>query len=362
MQPPQHENGDGQAAHQQPGEAAQPRRKRGRPPKTPEQRHQDQERRIPASFKGRLKFRPGDPHALDVQLKEARNFRLLIMEQISQLHRMLTELESQDDLSVQISREEGALKAFLWETYREHKHRDHILASFIAIRRQRLLARLEAARNALELARELLAPDDRILRDLRHAVEQAKAHAREQARQPLQPDRQEAVHQEELEDHRQAPAESTQDEQQTAEPEEEIAADQQEAAAEASTTVDHRHIYGDADALRAQLTAFDERVKQMRAAISAGVGWFEEYYIYKERLTYEARQYIIQGKEPPEGIQLTETVVYGPYLKWRIRESGIKNAPIITVQMGRIPDDELIAEARRAAQGDQEKGEPWPPL
>jgi hypothetical protein len=65
----------------QPSESRPPRR-RGRPPKTPEQRRQEQERRIPPSFAGRLKFRPGDPHALDVQIKEARNYRALIREQI----------------------------------------------------------------------------------------------------------------------------------------------------------------------------------------------------------------------------------------------------------------------------------------
>jgi hypothetical protein len=51
----------------------------------------------------------------------------------------------------------------------------------------------------------------------------------------------------------------------------------------------------------------------------------------------------MRGEKPPEDVQLTETVAYGPYLKWRIRESGIKGAPIVTVQMGLIPDDELAA-------------------
>src|SRR6266700_3861903 len=131
-----------------------PKRKRGRPSMTEEERRQVEEPRIDASFEGRYKFRPGMPHTLDVQLKEARNYRALITEQLGQLSRTLDGLESQDDPGEQISREENALKEFLWHHYQRHKHRDHILATFLAVRRQRLLARLEAAHNALELAVE----------------------------------------------------------------------------------------------------------------------------------------------------------------------------------------------------------------
>src|SRR5579871_1780626 len=68
--------------------------------------------------------------------------------------------------------EENALRAFLWQRYQGHKHRDHILASFLAMRRRRLYARLQAARSALEIAKELLTPDDTILRDLLRVLHQ----------------------------------------------------------------------------------------------------------------------------------------------------------------------------------------------
>ena len=144
-----------------PGKPDQP--KRGRPPRTLEQREAAKERRITQSVKGRLKFRPGDKHALDVQMKEARNYRALIAAQLESLQATQAALNELDDPGVMVSREEHALKAFLWEEYQEHKHRDHIAATFLAIRRQRLLARLQAANDALQIARDLLTPNDTLV-------------------------------------------------------------------------------------------------------------------------------------------------------------------------------------------------------
>jgi len=137
-------------------------------------RRQAQERRIEPSFQGRLAFRPGFPHALDDQIKEARNYRLLLTEQIRQLQTLLAELEQLDDPGAQMSREENALKTFLWQNYQDHKHRDHILATFLGIRRKRLLERLQAAQAAIELVRDFLAPDHRIVQELQQAIEQAR--------------------------------------------------------------------------------------------------------------------------------------------------------------------------------------------
>ena len=50
------------------------------------------ERRIKTSYKGRLMFRPGDKHVLDDQVKEARNYQLLLAEQISHLQALLAEV------------------------------------------------------------------------------------------------------------------------------------------------------------------------------------------------------------------------------------------------------------------------------
>jgi len=278
-------------------------------------RRQAQERRIEPSFKGRLTFRPGFPHALDDQLKEARNYRLLLKEQIDHLQVVLSELEQLDEPGAQISQEENALKAFLWDTYQDHKHRDHIVATFLAIRRKRLLERLQAAEAAIELARDFLAPDHRILQELQQAVEQA--------RQPQ-------------------PRGQKQD-------------DEGEERQPFERQVNHRHIYGDAERTREQLTEFDAQVKHMRSTISSGIGWFEEFYVTKHRLSAEARAYMRKGKDVPEDVPMFEEVLYGPYLKYRWREEGSKRAAIYTMQLGLIP-----AEERVKPDDDQEVS--WPAL
>ncbi len=245
---------------------------------------QTQERRIEPSFTGRLKFRPGFPHALDDQIREARNYRLLLAEQVGQLQALLAELEQLDDPDAQMSQEENALKAFLWETYQDHKHRDHILATFLGIRRKRLLERLQASQVAIELARDFLAPDHRILQELQQAIEQA--------RQPQEMPKQDEEGPQPLE-----------------------------------RQVNHRHIYGDAEHTRMQLAQFDELVKQVRSTITSGIGWFEEFYVSKQRLSTAARAYMRKGEDVPEDVAMFEDVLYGPYLKYRWREEGSKRPP-----------------------------------
>ena len=111
--------------------------------------------------------------------------------------------------------------------------------------------------------------------------------------------------------------------------------------------------------MKAQLAAFDEQVRLMRSAITSGNGWFETYFITKERISFEARQYLKRGEQVPEHVPLFEKVIYGPYLKYRWREEGSAKAPLYTIQMGLIPDeggddDEADEEERQTP--------PWPNL
>lgn len=99
------------------------------------------------------------------------------MAQVEQLQATHAALDALDDPGVLISQEENARKAFLWETYRGHKHRDHIAATFLAIRRQRLLARLQAATDALQIATDLLQPGEMLFQDMRRAVEHLRQEA-----------------------------------------------------------------------------------------------------------------------------------------------------------------------------------------
>ena len=307
------------------------RRKPGRPGRMAEERIAAQERRIAPSFEGRLKFRPGDPHVLDIQEKEARNYRALLVAQVEQLQATHATLDALDDPGVSISQEENALKAFLWETYRDHKHRDHIAATFLAIRRQRLLARLQAATDALQIATDLLQPGETLFHDMRRAVE----HLRQEA----------ALR--ELQSKTEPPMPARQDQ------------DQEE---EEGPHIDNRHIYGDLVRSRAQLAEFDSRVQAMRAAISPAIGWFEEFYVKKVRYTAAAREFLKRDEPIPADVQATEDIWYGPYLKYRWQE--IVGGPMYTVQMSLIPDEELQSAKTWAMVFDEDQGEiePWPTL
>jgi hypothetical protein len=284
-----------------------------------------------------MKFRPGDEHTLDVQIREAKNYHALLAVQLEQLQATQAALNDLDDPGVMVSRQEHSLKAFLWQEYHDHKHRDHIAATFLAIRRQRLLARLQAAEAALQMAEDLITSDDRLLHDLRAAVEHQRQEAARRKGQPkTQP--------------------PTQESQADLKPQEKAARPPQ---------IDARHIYGDLTRARAQLAAFDVQVQVMRAAISPAIGWFEEFYVVKTRFTAEAREYLKRDEPIPEGVPVEEEVYYGPYLKYRWQEAT--DGPMYTIQMSLIPDEERAAAEHWAALlgpilGAPQDEEPWPDL
>ena len=122
------------------------------------------QRRIPESGEGRLRFQQGDPHALDVQLDEARNANAQLGVTAAQLPELLAALEEFQQVPTRLAAEDEALAAFLGEHYSDRKHVDHIRATLMIFRRKRALARLQAAESALRLAQKLLAPDPLIPR------------------------------------------------------------------------------------------------------------------------------------------------------------------------------------------------------
>ncbi len=332
----------------QPGSRDGQPRRAGRPARSAEEREAAKERRIPRSQEGRLKFRQGDPHALDVQIREARNYRHLITEKLAQLQAIVSDLDNpQDDPSASISDQESALKSFLWTTYQEHKHREHILATFLAIRRARLLAKLDAAAAALQVAADLLAPDDTLLAELQAAVEhQRQEAARQRPQKPRTSDQPDQAQEQ--------PAQSAAlvrvygpDE---ASIQTQLDAIRTEREQNQAPAIDYRHIYGDSQAARDRLAEFESQAAEIRAAISPARGWYEEFYIEKVRLSREALKYLKKGQELPPGVELFEGVIYGPYLKYRWQEET--GGPAYTIQMGITPE----------GSSQDEGGVPWPNL
>lgn len=300
-----------------------PTKKRpGRPRKWPEGR------RIPLVKEGRMSFQPGDKHPMDAQTDLARDLREAIKAELAELQGLMLKLAELDDTSEAISREEQAVTALLWEMYGTRKHRDHIVATFVAARRRRLLQRLQAARAALEQARQFLSADMDILPRLQQAI--AEAEASELALHgppPPMPERPATTDE----------AESTEREQEAqgvSLPE----GDTQEEADEAPVVLDqedpHKELLrtvgggDDAKATRAQLHDFEARVHLMRNAITDGRGWFEWYYVKRpKRYTPEAAAYLRREEPVPEDVQMYEEddrTPWGPYLRFCMYEGGIQ--------------------------------------
>lgn len=235
------------------------------------------ERKIAPSFKGRLLFRPGYPHPLDVMIEESEQLQAAVLAALGELVETLHRLEQGGDPAAPLSTEDETLRRVIRERYVEHKHRDHIHATFMALRRKCLLARLQAAQAVLEMVKDLLAPEDSLLQDLLAA---------------LQDDPKEA-------------------------------------------DIEQAQLVGDARAMRARLARLDEQLQAIRTSATIGNGWFERFYVSKTRLSREFMELAKKKRPIPADLDPFETVTYGPYLKYRWREGP---GPIYTISMGLIPD------------------------
>jgi hypothetical protein len=181
------------------------------------------ERRIERSTQGRISFRPGGKHPLDVQVKEARLVKEHLAEQLERFVEMLHALAPLEEIADRFEAEDEALHHYLAEHYQDYFHVDHLTATFLWLRRRRAIARLQAAQAALNLVQELLAPDsfvDGLLEMLR------------------------------------------------------------ERNAE-DVEVERDQLTGNAQATREQLAQYDAQLQAIRAAISRGNGWIEQFYVHK---------------------------------------------------------------------------------
>jgi hypothetical protein len=264
-----------------------------------------------------MSFKPGDPHPMDAQLEEARQLREALVEQIAQLQAVVVELSELDDPSEVISREEIAIKALLWQLYGNFKHRDHIVATFLAARRRRLLQRLQAAGAALEQARSFLTADSAMLPLLQKTLAEAQAKATALHGPP-------------------PPAPEPPDE--DAQPASATPASQaeQEERERRRALIESAGGGDDAAATRAALATFEERARLMRNAIAEGKGSFEWYYIPKPRKRLpEAAEYWRRGEPIPPDVQEFEDGdpgVWGPYLRYRWWEGSHR----YSIGLGRI--------------------------
>lgn len=267
------------------------------------------ERRIPISKEGRISFRPGKEHPLDVQIKEAQSARELMEEQLEMFLQRLHALASLEGVADRIEDEDTALRRYLAAHYTDFFHVDHLEATFLWLRRRRAVARLQAAQAALTLVEELLAPDP--------FVDELLALLAE--RRPE------------------------------------------------SVEVDRGQLTGNAHAARARLAQFEARLQEIRAAITRGNGWVEETYVRKpESFRPEVIALAIAYRNkrqdgtpvPPEVLarvhaeiaaclrerrpiprrlkkEATHEAVYGPYYRYRWLEP---DGFTYTISLGRLSD------------------------
>jgi hypothetical protein len=266
------------------------------------------ERRIQSSGRGRISFRPGKEHPMDVQIEEASRAKEQLDEQLAHFAEALRGLVLPEEIASRIAAEDQTLRHFLAEHYSDYFHQDHLEATFLLLRRRRILARLQAAQAALNLVQELLAPD------------------------PFVDDLLEMVRERDPED----------------------------------VEVDRAHVTGDAQAVREQLAHYEAQLQGIRAAISRGNGWIERFYVRKSgfkpeilKLAYAFWKEREQGMPVPPDVlakvhpdiaeclrerkpiplrlkeEATAEMDYGPYYKYRWREG---NSPIYTISLGRLSE------------------------
>lgn len=266
------------------------------------------QRRIATSGPGRIAFRPGKKHPLDVQFQEARQAKEQLEEQLTLFTEELHALSTFEALPAQIKAEDEAMRHFLAERYEDYFHQDHIESTFLWLRRRRTITRLQAARAALTLVQDLLAPDT--------FVDQLQELVRERLIDAVEMDR--------------------------------------------------AQLTGNAEVARHQLANYDAQLQEIRAAITRSNGWIETYYVKKTgfrpeviALAYafwherekgtpvlpeviaavhpEIAECLRERKAIPLRLkeEATTETSYGPYFKYRWREGS---SPIYTISLGRLSD------------------------
>lgn len=265
------------------------------------------ERRIPISKEGRISFRPGKQHPLDVQIKEARRAK----EQMAEMLHALAPLEGVAD---RFEAEDEALRRYLAAHFQDYLHVDHLEATFLWLRRRRTMARLQAAQAALNLVQELLAQDP--------FVDELLNLLRERSPEEVEVDRSQLT-------------------------------GNAQAAREQLAQFDVR-----LQEIRAAITRGNVWIERY---FIHKPGWRPEviqlaYAFWQEakagvpvppellaRVHPEIVECLRDHKPIPRRLkeEATQEMSYGPYYKYRWREGS--NSPIYTISLGRLSDEKLCA-------------------
>lgn len=264
------------------------------------------ERTISQSKKGRILWRPGRPHPLDVLFEEAKTLRVALpghLEELltsaqrvqHQLHTLL-ELEQQfDDPATPISAADRAAFRAVSERFHNRKHLDHLEAVFAVVRRKRLAGRIQAIQAALDLAAGLLAEEDSLSQEFLQAVQQAQATAPKEENVPLvvhevAPDAEGEPQVPDIDDPDTPGEEGETDGPQPPKQVYPLLSKEEERVL--NLTEPLTPLVTSVEQSRTLLRDFETRLPEVRAKLVASNGWFDIFYVSKRRLKKEVGTFL----------------------------------------------------------------------
>ena len=342
----------------------------------PRPRKPQGERKIGVSTTGRVLWRPGKPHPLDILFDEAQALRrdlpghleevLTSVQSLQSRLRTLLEMEQQfADPAAPLSAADHAAFRAVSERFHNRKHLSHLEAVFAVVRRKRLAGRLQAIRAALDLASGLLAEEDSLSQEFLQALQQAQSTSAPPEEEPVPfvdegvPD----VEEEADDDALALPLTLVPD---TSEGDTDIDKNVEQPSQRVYPLLskEEERVLNLAEPLtplvtsvqesRALLHAFEARLPDLRAQLTAGNGWFDVFYVNKRRLKEEVKLFLYalrreqkRGKLVPKAVErdvhpdvvrflrqgdtttiprelvphIFDFIEYGPYAKYRWREA-----------------------------------------
>lgn len=362
----------------------------------PRRRKPTQPRRIEPSVEGRMRWKPGDEHPLDVLFDDAQQMREAVQEQLAallvtakqaeeQLSALLT-IEQLDDPTLAVSVTDQVAQRAIWNRFKSRKHHDHLQAVFGLLRRRRQLGRLQAAQAALDLAMSLLAEEESLEQELLTALVAAEAKMQQEEQQDAteseSPEPAPSLLQQTLLD----------DEVLEDEPGPDVIHVDTVEESDTDTSLvpvsgvlvpsagPRRYdsitpLVGSVEAPRDALRQFEARIRELREQLTRSNGWVEIFYIPKWRLKSEVVAFLDALDQERKGVRVPrevqeavhprvvalfrakriharedvpkelmdevfDIIKYGPYANYRWKEG---KSPIYTVSLGplkHIPNDD----------------------
>jgi len=271
------------------------------------------ERKIEQSRKGRVLWRPGKPHPLDVLFDEAQTIReelpghleelLTSVQQLQDaLHTLLDQEHHFDDPATPLSEADHVAFRAVAERFHNRKHVDHLEAVFAVIRRKRLAGRLQAIKAALDLASGLLAEEESLSHEFLSAMQAAQTTPAEEQG----PDGDALVFPPEQEDDVEQVAplvlfpvepedagdDEQDDETEQSPPQQDSPQLSREEERVLNLTEPLTPLVTSVQQSRALLRSFEAQLPDLRAQLAAGNGWFDIFYVNKKSLKAEVRIFL----------------------------------------------------------------------